>query len=127
MTVRNVALAVLGAMVLVFKGAYRGPLEDAVYAHAGNVAVSFSLYFAVINATSRYRRPRLMAASLVLLAVEAFEATNGFGVMVNVYDPLDFVANAAAVVSAVIVDIASGRLLSRQRGSASDDAPSAFT
>lgn len=126
MRLRNVALAVLGATVLVFKRAYHGPLEEVFSAHAGNVAVSFSLYFAAINATSRYRRPRLIAAFLTLLAVEAFEATNGFGVMDNVYDPIDFLANAAGVVLAVIVDIATSRVLWWRRRSTSDDHPAAL-
>ena len=113
-TIRNVALAVLGAAVLVLKSAYRGPLQDAVHAYAGNVAVSFALYFAAVNATAGLGRPRLIAASLTFLAVEIFEATNGFGVMENVYDPADFVANAAGVGLAVIVDIATGRFLQRR-------------
>jgi len=75
-----VALAVLGAAVLVLKSGYHGPFEDVLNAYAGNVAVSFALYFAAINATSSYGRPRLIAAALTLLAVELFEVTNGFGV-----------------------------------------------
>lgn len=110
-TIRNVALAVLGAAVLVLKSSYHGPLQDVVHAYAGNVAVSFALYFAAVNATTGLGRPRLIAASLTLLAVEIFEATNGFGVMENVYDPADFVANVAGVGLAVIVDIATGRVL----------------
>jgi hypothetical protein len=113
-TVRNVALAIAGAAVLVFTSAYHGPLEDTVNAHAGNVAVSFAVYFAVINATSTYRRPRLIAAALTLLAVELFEVTDGFGVMANVYDPADLIANAAGVGLAVIVDLATGAALRRR-------------
>jgi hypothetical protein len=113
-TIRNVALAVLGAAVLVFKSAYPGPFEDALNAYAGNVAVSFALYFAAINATSRYGRPRLLAAALTLLAVELFEVTNGFGVMENIYDPADFIANALGVGLAVIVDLGTGRALQRR-------------
>ena len=113
-TIRNVALAVLGAAVLVLKSAYHGPFEDALNAYAGNVAVSFALYFAAINATSRYGRPRLLAAALTLLAVELFEITNGFGVMENIYDPADFIANAAGVGLAVIVDLGTGRALQRR-------------
>ena len=115
-TIRNVALAVLGAAVLVLKSAYHGPFQDIVNAYAGNVAVSFALYFAAVNATARYRRPRLIAASLTLLAVEIFEATNGFGVMENVYDPTDFVANAAGIALAVIVDVTTSRVLQRRLG-----------
>ena len=113
-TIRNVALAVLGAAVLMLKSAHHGPFEDVIHAYAGNVAVSFALYFAAVNATARYRRPRLIAASLTLLAVELFEATDGFGAMENVYDPADFIANAAGVGLAVIVDIATGRFLQRR-------------
>ena len=113
LTIRNVTLAVLGAFVLVVKAAYQGPLQEAVYAWAGNLAVSFALYFALLNTTVRWSRPRLYAAGLTLLVVEAFEATGGFGVMANVYDPFDFIANAAGVGLAVLVDIATAALISR--------------
>ena len=113
-TIRNVALAVLGAAVLVVKSAYHGPPEDALNAYAGNVAVSFALYFAAVNSTSRYGRPRLLAAALTLLAVELFEITNGFAIMENVYDPADLIANAAGIGLAVIVDLGTGRVLQRR-------------
>lgn len=113
LTVRNVALAVLGAFVLVLKAAYGGPFEDAVYAWAGNLAVSFAIYFALLNTTMRWSRPRLYAGALALLLVAAFEATNGFGVLLNVYDPIDFVANAAGVGLAVLVDIGTFALMVR--------------
>lgn len=112
-TARNVALAVLGAGVLVFVSAYRGPFEELLRSYGGNVAVSFALYFAVVNAASRYRRPRLLAASLTLLAVELFEAMDGFGIMANTFDPIDFLANVAGVAIAVIVDLATTPLLRR--------------
>ena len=79
MRVRNVVLALLGAAILVLKLEYHGPGEAVVQAYAGNVAVSFALYFAAINATERFRRPRLLAALGVLVAVEAFELSDGFG------------------------------------------------
>jgi hypothetical protein len=37
--------------------------------------------------------------------------TNGFGVMANVYDPLDIAANAAGIGFAVLVDMVSWRVL----------------
>ena len=114
-TIRNVVLALLGGAVLVLVPAYDGPLEEVLGSYGGNVAVSFALYFAAINATSRYRRPRLLAASITLLAVELFEAMDGFGVMANTFDPLDFVANAAGVALAVVVDVLSTPLV-RGRG-----------
>ncbi|MCZ7652964.1 MAG: hypothetical protein M5U13_18045 [Thermoanaerobaculia bacterium] len=113
--IRNVGLAVLGATALAFKHAYRGPFAGAVLAWGGNVAAAFALYFAAIHATARCRHPRLAAAAATLLAVEAFELTNGFGVMANVYDPLDLVANAAGVGLAVLVDLLTARLVLSQR------------
>jgi hypothetical protein len=113
-TIRNVVLALLGAAVLVSKSAYHGPAEETVSAYAGNVAVSFALYFAAINATSISMVPRLSAAAFTLLAVELFEVTNGFGVLVNVFDPVDLIANAAAVGLAISVDIGTGRALRRR-------------
>jgi hypothetical protein len=116
MTIRNTGLAVAGAVVLVLKPLYHGPLEELVYAYAGNFAVSFALYFATVSATSRYRHGHLLAALATLAAAEVFEAADGFGFMANVYDPFDFVANAAGVGVAVVVDLASSRFLGRRRG-----------
>jgi hypothetical protein len=113
-TIRNVAFAVLGAVVLVLKSGYHGPFDDLVDAYAGNVAVSFALYFAALNATARYRRSRLIAAALTLLAVWLFEATDGFGIMENVVDPADLIADAAGVGLAVIVDVTTGRAIRRR-------------
>ena len=113
-TIRNVVLAVLGASVLVLKSSYHGPFADVLNAYAGNVAVSFALYFAVINATAKFGRSRLVATALTLLAVQLFEVTDGFGVLENVSDPADFIANTVGVGFAVIVDIATGRALQRR-------------
>jgi hypothetical protein len=105
MTIRNVVMALLGAAVLVLVPAYDGPAAEVVGAYGGNVAVSFALYFAALGASARFRWPRLIAASATLLTVELFEATDGFGVMANTFDPVDFVANAAGVGLAVLVDV----------------------
>ena len=114
LTIRNVVLAVLGASVLVLKAAYSGPLEEAVYSWGGNVAVSLALYFALLNTTVRWSRPRACAAALALLAVEAFEAADGFGVLTNVYDPVDFFANALGVGLAVLIDLGTAPLIARR-------------
>jgi len=105
--VRNVVLALAGAAVLVLKGRYSGPLEELVHSYAGNVSVSFALYFAALSTTLALRRPRLVAALSSLAAVEAFEVTDGFGVMANVFDPFDLLANAVGVALAVAVDLLS--------------------
>lgn len=84
-------------------------MEEVVYSYAGNFSVSFALYFAAINAMEKYRRPRLLAATATLLAVELFEISNGFGVMANVFDRGDLLANALGVGVAVLVDAMTTR------------------
>jgi len=108
---RNSVLAVLGAALLVMKGHYHGPAEALVWAHGGNYVVSFSLYFAAISATWKYPRNWLLAAVLTLLAVELFEALDGFGFMANVYDHWDYLANAAGVATAVLLDLLTRRFI----------------
>lgn len=108
---RNVTFALLGAVALVLKRSYAGVGELIVHAYAGNFFVSMALYFAVLGAMLRFRCPRLLAAVLVFAVVTAFEVTNGFGVMLNVYDPLDIAANAAGIGFAVLVDMASWAVL----------------
>ena len=48
---------------------------------------------------------KLLTAGLALAVVELFEISNGFGVMTNVYDPVDFAANAVGIALALAVDI----------------------
>jgi hypothetical protein len=103
-TRRRVALVLLGVAAFLLKPAYRGPLAEVVHAYSGNVTVSFALYFLASIAAARHGLGRFAAAGAALLAVEVFEITNGFGVMANVYDPVDLVANAAGVGIALGVD-----------------------
>lgn len=115
MRARNTVLALAGAVVLVLRNRYSGPFDQLVYAYAGNVAVSSTLYFAAVSGTQSTRRPRLVAALLTLFAVSAFELSDGFGLMDNVYDPIDLVANAVGVGAAVLLDLLTGWLMSRYR------------
>ena len=57
---------------------------------------------------------KLFTAGLALGVVELFEASNGFGVMTNTYDPIDFAANAVGVALALAVDIVTSGI-SRRR------------
>jgi hypothetical protein len=116
MRLRNVIFALLGAGGLVAKHSYAGPLRELVHSYGGNLSVSFALYYAVANATERFRRPRLVAALVVLAAVTSFELTNGFGVTANVYDPVDLLANAVGVGVAVLLDPVTSRLFGGRRG-----------
>ena len=110
-TARNVVFVLMGVGVLVLKHSYRGPLSTIYASYAGNVAVSFAVYFLVLIAASRWTYGRILAAVLALVAVELFEITNGFGIMSNVYDQFDLLANALGVGLAIAVDLGSERLL----------------
>jgi len=112
MRARNIVFAMIGAAALVLKSSYAGPFDEIVNAYGGNFAASFALYFAAVSATQGFRRPRLGAALSALLAVTAFEVSDGFGFMTNVYDPVDLLANAAGVGFAIVVDLLSARLMS---------------
>lgn len=123
MMVRNVAFALLGAGVLVLKASYAGAGEQVVGAYAGNVFVSFALYFATSSAVSGRRHPRLLTAAITLAAVTAFEVGDGFGIMANVYDPVDLLANALGVGLAVLADAISSTLLERRARRRAGDHP----
>ncbi len=115
--VRTVFFVLLGVAGLLLKRHYSGPHPDVVHSYGGNVAASFAVYFIMSNvrlplhfAVSGLRLPlhpsngRLLTAAAALLVVELFEVTNGFGVMTNVYDPMDLVANVGGVALALAVD-----------------------
>jgi hypothetical protein len=108
---RNLVMALLGAAGLLVKQSYHGPFQAVVHSHGGNFSVSFALYFAAVSSTSRHGHGRSIAAAITLLAVEAFEFTDGFGIMENTYDPVDYLANALGVGAAVATDHLSGRIL----------------
>ena len=124
---RNVLFVLLGVMALVLKGSFVAPSAGIVHRWGGNLAVSFACYFLANIPPVRTRRRKLVAAASALVAVEAFEATNGFGVMSNVYDPIDFAANALGVGLALMIDAALGRFTARrapkQRPGSSAPAP----
>lgn len=101
--IRNVAFVLLGVAALVLKPHYAGS-SGLVHAYAGNVSVSFAVYFVLRAAADKLKLGRLATAGIALLAVELFEATDGFGVMSNTFDPFDFVANALGVGIALAID-----------------------
>jgi uncharacterized membrane protein len=113
---RNVLFDLLGVGVLLLKGSYAGPMQDLVRSYAGNVFVSFALYFVSSFAVRDRRHARLLAALIALVAVTSFELTDGFGFMANVYDPVDLLANAAGIGLAVGVDVLTARLARRRDG-----------
>jgi hypothetical protein len=107
---RAIVFVLAGVAGLVLRSRYNGPWRDFVQSYAGNVAVSFAVYFVILPSVLQRRFSRLISAVGTLLVVEMFEALHGFGLMQNTYDPFDFAANAAGVALAVAVDIAASRI-----------------
>jgi hypothetical protein len=103
--VRRCVLFVLaGVAVLVLKSHYRGPLAAVVHDYGGNVSASFAVYFLAVMEAFRRGKGRWLAAASALLVVELFEIADGFGIMTNVYDPVDLLANAIGIGLAFAVD-----------------------
>lgn len=104
---RNVLFVLLGVAGLLAKPHYHGIGAGLVHSYFGNLSVSFAVYFNARLVPWPPRLALLLSAGCALAAVEAFEVTNGFGVMSNVYDPLDLLANIVGVGLAVAVDAAT--------------------
>ena len=101
---RDVLFVLLGVGALVLKSQYAGPADGLVHNYGGNVAASFAVYFLARRVTARWRRPGASAAALAFVAVQLFEVLDGFGVMTNVYDPVDLAANTAGIALAAALD-----------------------
>src|SRR5512147_1725080 len=101
---RNVFFVLLGVAALVLKGHYFGPFVEIIHSYGGNISASFAVYFVVGILTSGWPYMMPVTGGIALLVVELFEATNGFGVMTNVYNPADFVANVVGVGLALMLD-----------------------
>lgn len=112
--IRNTIFVLLGTAGLVLKSWFSDYLPDFVLNYAGNLCVSFAVYFIVRLSSAKIRFNRVVIAITALLIVELFEATNGFGVMANTYDRLDFLANALGITLAIVVDISTERVLRNQ-------------
>jgi hypothetical protein len=106
---RSVLLIILGVATLCLKPIYQGPYSYLVQSYLGNVSASFAVYFLATIASARVGKGRFISALSSLLVVEAFELSDGFGVMSNVYDPWDLLANAAGVGLALSMDVYSRR------------------
>jgi hypothetical protein len=102
--VRNVGFVLLRIAVLLLKRDYAGPIDDLVRACAGNLSISFALYSVFINLRLPMRSKRLLTAAITLSVVQLFEIFDGFGIMLNTYDPMDLGVNAAGVALAPLLD-----------------------
>jgi hypothetical protein len=117
---RNLLFVFLGVGGLLVKPRYSGPLEEIVHAYASNFSVSFAVYFIFTNLEWSQRYKGAVAAICAFLVVELFEAFDGFGVMSNTYDPIDFLVNGVGIATAFFVDTT---LTERQARRAKSQAP----
>ena len=107
--IRDVLLILLGVAGLLSKRWLAESLGELIFSYLGNVTVSFAVYFWV-SLAARQRLSRGALILFALLIVETFELIDGFGIMSNVYDRFDLLANALGVALAWCVDMVSGRI-----------------
>ena len=113
---RDLLMVLAGVACLLLKRWFAQSLGDLAFSYVGNLSASFAVYF-LVSIAAALRLTRVMIAGIALLVVELFELTDGFGIMTNVYDPFDYLANALGVGLAYCVDTASVRLLRGKVGS----------
>ncbi len=102
---RNVLFVFVGVAGFLIQSRYSsGPWRGLVRSYGGNVAASFAVYFILTNLFLRRRFGKFLAAAAAMAVVELFEAFDGFGVMQNTYDPVDFAANAVGIALALALD-----------------------
>ena len=107
---RNILMVLAGVAVLLLKGWFSASLGELAYSYAGNLAISFAVYY-LVSIASGSGLNRAIVAVIALAVVEIFEWTDGFGFMANVVDPLDYLANALGVALAYCVDGLSARII----------------
>jgi hypothetical protein len=113
---RNVLMVLAGVAGLLLKGWFADPIGELAHSYAGNLAVSFAVYY-LVSIASGSRLHRAAIAVVALLVVEIFELADGFGFMANVYDPFDYLANALGVALAYAADVVSARIIRADSGS----------
>jgi hypothetical protein len=106
---RNLLFILSGALVLMLKHNYSGPYTEIVKSYSGNISVSFAVYFIICFSSDSWKKNRFITALIALLAVELFEITNGFGIMTNVFDAIDLLANLIGVGLALGLDLLLNR------------------
>jgi hypothetical protein len=114
---RNLLMVLGGTVCLLLKRWFAKYLGDLAFSYVGNLSASFAVYF-LVSMPMAPKLTRVMTATLALLVVESFEFTNGFGIMTNVYDPFDYLANAIGIGLAICVDAGLSRVMRVKGGDA---------
>jgi hypothetical protein len=114
--IRNVIFILLGVLLLLIKPHYNGPFLDIVKSYLGNFSISFAVYFLISFNSKYWKMNKLLTALIALLVVELFEVLNGFGVMTNVYDNMDLIANLLGILFALSIDLMIKNVFLKSRG-----------
>jgi hypothetical protein len=117
---RKVLLVLVGVAGLLAKHWLAGTIGELGHRYLGNITASFSVYFIIaigagsvylgLSRGARWKVNKLWPGLIALAVVEGFELTNGYGIMSNVYDPLDLLANAVGIALALGLDLLLDRL-----------------
>ena len=113
--IRNVIFILLGVLLLLIKPHYNGPFLDIVKSYLGNFSISFAVYFIVQFNDYLWKSNKLITAIAALAIVNLFELTNGFGVMTNVYDKMDLLANLLGILFALSIDLMIKNVFQKSR------------
>jgi putative flippase GtrA len=111
---RYILLELVGVAALLAKSWFKNSIGTLGHSYLGNLGASFAVYNLVAFAASPWLN-RFWIAVISLSIVELFELTNGFGVMTNVYDPFDYLANLLGIALAFLVDFVLSRLIRRRK------------
>lgn len=112
----NFFLVFVGVSGLLVKSWFSDSMGAFAHSYLGNLTVSFAVYF-LVSIAAGARLKGIPIAVIALLVVEIFELTDGFGILTNVYDPFDYLANALGVALAYFVDGLFARFIPVDRGS----------
>ena len=112
----SVVMVLIGVVGLVTKRHWGGSAGEIIWAYWGNVTASFSVFF-IVGLIPQFRKVGgFLVAVIALIVVELFELTNGFGVMTNVYDPVDLIANVVGVGLDFLADFLLKRAMAKRSG-----------
>ncbi len=104
-TIRNLLFITIAICAFLLKTQYNGPYKELFISYWGNFWISFAVYFIVGVSNKYWRTNDFVTATIAILIVELFELTDGFGVMENVYDPIDLIINIWGVALAITAEI----------------------
>lgn len=97
---------------------YRGPFKDFLSGYLINILLPFALYF-LFTLNLNQRRHKILVCIGIFVFATAIEYLQyrGLGIFGSVFDPYDFLAYLAGVISAIVLDFAVlDKILRKKQG-----------